>query len=131
MIPAVFLLAACASRPDPISLPDYEARLDAVPVDAMPSTSTPKKTVLVPYPGLGVNYVQHAEQETYHYDERYYCYVDGRWFQADSAAGPWGRLSMKYVPVALYRVRGHLPPKLEESARKSEPDVALVSFKSD
>jgi len=85
---------------------------------------------LVPYPGLGVNYVANVEEETYAYQDRFYCFLGGRWFQADAMSGPWDRLSMKYVPVAIYRVRGHLPPALDRKAREERKtaELSLVSF---
>ncbi|MHC4848265.1 MAG: hypothetical protein ACYTEG_07410 [Planctomycetota bacterium] len=97
--------AACAHTPAPMTIPDYE-------------------------PELGVSYVANVEEETYRYHDRFYCFVDGRWFRADAMSGPWGRLSMKYVPVAIYRVRGHLPPALEKRARSENKQarVSLVSF---
>jgi hypothetical protein len=114
-----------------MSLPDYMPAEIEVPTDERPTTGDGAAPELVPYPGLGVSYVANAAQETYSYDERFYCIVEGRWFRAKSAQGPWGPLSMKYVPVALYRVRGHLPPALERRVRAEQnaKQVALVSFK--
>ena len=122
------LLAACAHRPQPISMPEYEpAPEEAV---ARRPESVYFEPELVPYPGLGVNYVANVEEETYAYQDRFYCFLSGRWFRADAMSGPWDRLSMKYVPVAIYRVRGHLPPALDKQARaqRKEAELSLVSF---
>jgi len=125
----VLVLAACATAPAPISMPDYEATLPEVS-----ATETPRAVYfepdLVPYPGIGVSYVANVEEETYSYEQRFYCYQSGRWFHAGAMSGPWDQLSMKYVPVAIYRVRGHLPPALEARAREDRANerLSLVSF---
>jgi hypothetical protein len=113
-----------------MSLPGYVPAVDEVPESEHPTVGDGAPADLVPYPGMGVSYVANSEQETYAYDKRFYCFVEGRWFRADAAQGPWGPLSMKYVPVALYRVRGHLPPALErrERERQKAARVALVSL---
>jgi hypothetical protein len=71
-----------------------------------------------------------VREETYCYDKNYYCYLGGRWFHAATMAGPWDALSMKYVPVAIYRVRGHLPPELEQQAHdeRKRTLISLASF---
>ena len=110
-------------------MPEYEpaALDDAV---AKRPESVYFEPELVPYPGLGVHYVANVEEETYSYQDRFYCFLSGRWFRADAMSGPWDRLSMKYVPVAIYRVRGHLPPALDEKAReeRNSAELSLVSF---
>jgi len=123
------LLAACASRPEPISLPDYEPEAEQSAFAKRPE-SVYFEPELVPYPGVGVQFVANVEEETYQYQERYYCFLGGRWFRADTMSGPWNALSMKYVPVAIYRVRGHLPPALEKKAReeRNSVELSLVSF---
>ena len=122
--------AACAHTPAPMTIPDYEPEDEVVSIDAHPRTIADLEPELVEYPGLGVSYVANVEEETYRYHERFYCFVDGRWFRADAMSGPWDLLSMKYVPVAIYRVRGHLPPALEKRARaeNKQPRISLVSF---
>jgi hypothetical protein len=123
------LFAACAHRPTPISMPDYDPGPDEVVVTRRPA-SVYFEPELVPYPGMGVSYVANVAEETYQYEERFYCFLGGRWFKAATMGGPWDALSMKYVPVAIYRVRGHLPPALDDKARAAHKatEVSLVSF---
>ena len=71
---------------------------------------SPGVAQLVPYPGLGVDFVANAEGEVYHYREVFYTYFDGNWFFAQRLRGPWKFIQMKYVPSDLFRVRGHRPP---------------------
>ena len=125
----LLLIAACVSRPVPISMPDYEATLPEVTAAESPNAVFFEPD-LVPYPGLGVSYVANVKEETYSYEESFYCYRAGRWFHAGAMSGPWDQLSMKYVPVAIYRVRGHLPPALEKRARENRENerLSLVSF---
>jgi hypothetical protein len=126
----IAVCAACAQTPDPISIPPYRPDVASVPADAKPRAIEGVEPQLVEYPGLGVQLVANVEEETYCYHERFYCFVDGRWFRADALGGPWDVLSMKYVPVAIYRVRGHLPPELEKEARERNraAKISLVSF---
>ena len=123
------LLAACAHPAAPISLPDYEPSTAETAAARRPE-SVFFEPELVPYPGVGVQYVANVEEETYQYRDRFYCYLSGRWFRAETMGGPWDAVSMKYVPVAIYRVRGHLPPELDEKARaeRKAAQVSLVSF---
>ena len=125
----LLLVAACASRPKPISMPDYEASLPEVPPSKAPG-AVYFEPQLVPYPGIGVSFVANVEEETYAYEDGFYCYQAGHWFHASAMSGPWNQLSMKYVPVAIYRVRGHLPPALEQRARQERENerLSLVSF---
>jgi hypothetical protein len=113
-----------------MTIPAYQPETEAVAIDARPRSIADLEPQLVEYPGLGVSYVANVEEETYCYHERFYCFVDGRWFNADTIGGPWDLLSMKYVPVAIYRVRGHLPPALEKRQRDAnrEARISLVSL---
>jgi len=123
------LLAACAHHTAPISLPDYDSATVETASARRPQ-SVFFEPELVPYPGVGVKYVANVEEETYQYRDRFYCFLGGRWFRAEAMGGPWDAVSMKYVPVAIYRVRGHLPPELDEKARadRKAAELSLVSF---
>lgn len=113
-----------------MTIPEREPLQVEIPTHAQPRFEEDLEPELVPYPGLGVHFVANVKEETYSYRARYYCYLHGRWFMADAFGGPWEHVSMKYVPVSIYRVRGHLPPALEKLARddRSKPKVSLVSF---
>jgi hypothetical protein len=130
---AIFLLclcAGCAHTPAPMTIPDYEPKGPVASIDAQPHIVAQLEPELVEYPGLGVHLVANVAEETYCYHERFYCFFGGRWFRAEAIAGPWNALSMKYVPIAIYRVRGHLPPSLEAEAREENRSarISLVSF---
>jgi hypothetical protein len=120
----VALLAACASGPSRVTMPDIEAAV------AAPETAPPSQSVvptLVPYPGIDVSYVANGEGEVYFCRRGFYCFFDGNWYRADGMSGPWDFVEMKYVPGDLYRARGHLPLALERQAREDGTFVELVA----
>ncbi len=84
------------------------------PSPAVQPASTAVDPVLVPYPGNEVEYVSNTKSETYHYRGTYYTYFDDAWFRARNLRGPWKFVEMKYVPSDLFRVRGHVPPSVEQ-----------------
>jgi len=123
--------AACAHTPAPMTLPEYEPHAAAAPAEAKPRVVAELEPELVPYPGVGVSLVANVREEAYCHHGSFYCFLEGRWFRAEEIGGPWEAVAMKYVPVAIYRVRGHLPPELEREAREKnrEARVSLVSFR--
>jgi len=107
-------LGACASTVQRITMPELAVVEEGRATPPKPCEAEPK---LVPYPGLAVSYVANGDGDVYFCTERFYCYFDGEWFHAASMKGPWNFVEMKYVPGDLFRVRGHLPPALEQPLR--------------
>ena len=99
------LVAGCATG-SRVTMPEPAARPDA------PET-TPAGHIVVPrlvrYPDSEVCYVTNAGGECYSLEGTYYRFQEGHWFYARGLTGPWTHIEMKYVPVALYRVRGQVP----------------------
>jgi len=124
------MCAGCAHTPAPMTIPEYVPEDEVASIDVQPRIVAEIEPELVEYPGLGVQLVANVAEETYCYHDRFYCFVEGRWFRSEAMRGPWGAVSMKYVPVEIYRVRGHLPPSLEEEARERNKSarISLVSF---
>jgi hypothetical protein len=122
----VILLAACASAPSRVSMPDIRPEAPA-PEAAPPAQALVPR--LVPYPGLDVSYVANGEGEVYFSRKAYFCFFDGNWFRAETMQGPWDFVEMKYVPGDLFRARGHLPLALERRARGERTLVELVGGK--
>lgn len=127
----LLVCAGCAHTPAPMTIPDYVPKDEVVSIADQPRIVAELEPELVEYPGLGVHLVANVTEETYCYHDRFYCFLQGRWFRAEAIGGPWDAVSMKYVPVAIYRVRGHLPPKLELEAREEGKParISLVSFR--
>ncbi len=111
---AVAPFAGCASTSQRLTMPELAIVEEG---RATPPRTSAVEPRLVPYPGLAVSYVENGDGDVYFCGERFYCYFDGEWFHAESMKGPWNFVEMKYVPGDLFRVRGHLPPALEQPLR--------------
>jgi hypothetical protein len=107
---ALALACAACGTSMPLTIPEYKLAPPAPRKTPEPRSVVPR---LVPYAGLEVSYVANTEGDVYGYRGLYYTYFDGSWFCAQSLAGPWNFIEMKYVPSDLFRVRGHRPPSAQ------------------
>ncbi len=76
--------------------------------------------VFKPIPGTGLEYAENTNGDVFRFNGEYYVLISGRWFKAQSFAGPWTFVSGSDLPADFARIPEDSP---KASVLASVPDT--------